>query len=113
MSAIGYNTNIEYVYDTSVGYYWSYYSTKNAPMANIHVASMMTHVATYLKRVGYDTENPANNGTSNFSKGLRVLASAVFSNTGQHSICAQAAGYYLLGGDRFIYSDRFAPLILD
>ena len=108
-AAISCNTNIQWVYDAAICYYWTGYSTKHAGVAVTRIKTMLEHVKLYLKK----TTNTIENKRHVFKRGMGVLASAVYSNTGKNQICSQMAAFYLLGGDRFIYSHRFAPLILD
>ena len=97
--AISSNTNIQWVYDSAVGFYWSSYSTKNAAVAVAKIKTMSQHVSLYLRK----TKNTNENKSPDFKRGMGVLASAVYSNTGKNPICAQMAAFYLLGGNRFIY----------
>ena len=81
---------------------------KNTNESDKNIRSLEEHVALYLKKKNFDQINSAK---SVFSKGLGLLASAVYSNTGQTSICAQVSAYYLLGRDIFSYFHNFTPLV--
>ena len=108
-AAISCNTNIQWVYDAAVGFYWSAYATKNTGVAVTKIKNMLEHVKLYFKKTNNTTENKK----LVFKRGMGVLAPAVYSNTDKNPICVQMAAFYLLCGDRFIYSHRFATLILD
>ena len=103
------NTKIKWVCDSAFGYYGVGYSTKHDGDAETKIKTMLDHVKLYLKKYNNTNENKR----PDFKRGMGVLASAVYLNTCKTPMCAQMAAFYLLGGDRVIYSHKFAPLMLD
>ena len=105
MGVLGCNVNISYVFSSRIGFYFCGYSTKNQAASTNNVKTLKAQIKLYL-------QTKADTDKTDFQKGLGVLASALLALTGQHAISDQIAFYYILNGERFIYSHAFAPLIL-
>ena len=51
------NTNIQWVHDAAICYYWTGYSTKHAGVAVTRIKTMLDHVKLYLKKTNNTIEN--------------------------------------------------------
>ena len=93
------NTNIQYVHDHMLSYYFAGYQTKTNKTNAASFATMATAFSRHYDR------NKNEKGT--MGDGLGRLVSCCRAHTSDEVIGAPMAGYLLLGGDTYVFSHGF------